>query len=101
MAHLRTALRRATYGYARVHRFDLRLFEEVMEVIHEVLDEVVAESVAQFQEDSLATTRSAREEAEQRRRAGEEARAAAEAERLTLRTVLDSLPVGVWVVDAD
>ena len=101
MGHLRRALLRATYAYGQAQGFGLGTLEDAVEAIHDVLDEAVAESVAQFQEDSLATTRSAREESEQRRRAGEEAREAAEAERLTLRTLLDSHPVGVWVFEAD
>src|SRR5206468_8608991 len=39
-------------------------------------------------------------EVEQRRRAMEEALVAAEAERSKLRTLLENLPAGVWVVDA-
>jgi PAS domain S-box-containing protein len=101
MSHLRTTLLRATVSYANAHGFDLATVDSMMSAIHDVLDEAIAESVQQFQEDSLATTRSAREDAEERRRAVERARSESEAEKLTLRTILDSLPVGVWVLDGN
>jgi PAS domain S-box-containing protein len=50
---------------------------------------------------SAAETESALTKVGERQRALEAARAAADTERAKLRTLLDNLPVGVWVIDAD
>jgi PAS domain S-box-containing protein len=98
--HLRTALGRATVEYARQHGWDLARLEEVEEAINDVLNEATAESVRQFQEDSREETQAALAEAKKRQAATEEAWFAAHLEKAKLRTILGSLPVAVWMVDA-
>jgi PAS domain S-box-containing protein len=98
---LRGALVQATFAYARDRDFDLPMVEAALAAIDEVLNEAAAESVRQFQEDSRAQAEAHLAEVEARRRAVEEARITAEAERAKLRTLLGNLPVGVWVVAAD
>ena len=98
--HLRTALGRATFEYARQHGWDLARLEEVEEAINDVLNEATAESVRQFQEDSREETQAALAEAKKRQAATEEAWFAADLEKAKLRTILGSLPVAVWMVDA-
>ncbi|HEX8201644.1 MAG TPA: PAS domain S-box protein, partial [Isosphaeraceae bacterium] len=101
LGHLRTALLRATFAYARDHRLGPEALEAAQEAIHDVLNEATAESVRQFQEVSTLETRAVQARFVERSQALEDARITAEAERIKLRTVLDHLPVGVWVVDAE
>jgi signal transduction histidine kinase/ActR/RegA family two-component response regulator len=98
--HLRTALCRATAQYARENDWGLSRLEGAFEAINDVLGEAAAESVRQFQDDSQAQTRMALAEACDRQRAAEQAREIARSEQDKLRTILASLPVAVWVVDA-
>jgi two-component system CheB/CheR fusion protein len=99
--HLRTALTRATADFARKHDWDIASLESANEAINDVLDEATAESVRQFQEDSRAETQKALAEVKRRQSAIEEAWISAKLEKSKLRTILNSLPVGVWVVDAE
>ena len=101
LGHLRAALVRATFDCAREQDLDLDTLESACAVIADVLTEAGTEAVREFQETSAAETEAARAEAEQRRRALEDAWIIAEAERSKLRTLLENLPVGVWVVDAE
>lgn len=101
LGHLRTALVQATFAYARDNDFDLATLEAAHSAIHEVLNEATAESVRQFQEDSEDQTQRALDDLRDRSRAVEVARRAAEAERGKVLALLESLPVGVWVADAD
>jgi PAS domain S-box-containing protein len=94
LGHLRTALTQATFDYARENSFDLSELEPAHAAINDVLNEVTAESVRQFQEDSQV-------QSEHHLASVVEAQGEAERERRKLRSVLDSLPVGVWVADAD
>ncbi|MBX6314069.1 MAG: PAS domain S-box protein [Isosphaeraceae bacterium] len=97
---LRSVLIQATFAYARDRSFDGDVLECVIGAINQVLDEAIAESVGQFHEESQAATQAVLAEAEARRRAVEDARISAEADRRKLRTILESLPIGVWVLDA-
>ncbi len=99
MGHLRSILTHATFEYAQAQGFDLEAVHSICDVINEVLNQASAEAIRQFQEESGQETHSAREEAELRRSAVEEAWIAAEVERSKLRSLLGSLPVGVWVAD--
>jgi two-component system CheB/CheR fusion protein len=93
LAHLRAALLRSTLGFASDKGLEMPRLEVMIRVVNGVLDEAAAESVRQFQEDSQALSRAMLDESESRK-------AAEEAERIKLETMLDNLPVGVWVVDA-
>jgi two-component system CheB/CheR fusion protein len=99
LAHLRTALYRATLDYARDRGWDLARLEGAFEAINEVLSEATAESVRQYQDDSRAEMLTALAESKGRQRAAAAAEARARAEQAKLRTILRSLPAAVWVVD--
>ena len=99
--HLRTALTRATADYARARRWDVGRLQSANEAIHDVLDDASAESARQFQEDSRAEMGAALADVKRRQGAIEDAWITAKLERAKLRTILGSLPVAVWVVDAE
>lgn len=101
LGHLRTALRKATFGFAQEQGFELSQLESTLTALDDVLDEVTADSVSQFQDESHTQIHAALENVKVRGHALEVERSAAEVERTKLRTVLDSLPVGVWVLDAE
>ncbi len=101
LGHLRTALIQATFACARENAFDFDRLESAHLAINDVLNEAAAESVRQFQDDGEDRARATLSEVEHRGRAVEQARSEAEAERIKLRALLESLPVGVWVADAD
>ena len=90
---LRTSLIRSTFDYGLANGFDGRMFEEATVAINEVIDEAASESARQYQEDHHAATLGFLQKMEARE-------AEADAERTQLVTLLDNLPVGVWVVDA-
>jgi PAS domain S-box-containing protein len=94
LGHLRAALLQATFAHARDNGGDLDSLERASAAINEVLDEAVADSVAQYQSESQASARAILAEAERRR-------VAVDAERSKLQTVLNNLPVGVWVLNAE
>lgn len=100
LGHLRTAFVQATFSIAKEQGFSLEMVEAAHTAIHHVLNQAEAESVRQFQEDSHAQNARALEEIHERRNAVEAAHAAAEIEQEKLRALLESLPVGVWVVDS-
>jgi len=100
-SHLRTALSRATADFARQDHWDLARFQVAVEAINDVLDEATAESVRQFQEDGAAENQAALKELKSRQESIEDAWIVAKVEQSKLRTVLDNLPVAVWVVDAE
>ena len=93
LGHLRTSLIRATFEYAQLHHFDARMLEDATVAINEVIDTAAAESARQYQDDNLAATLRILHLSESRE-------ASADSERTQLKTLLDHLPVGVWVVDA-
>ncbi len=100
LGHLRETLMRATLNCAREVEFNLDALEAALAVIDEVVGEAEVEAVRRFQEVSRSETLLARSEADRRQEALEDSWIAAEAERSKLRTILDCLPVGVWVADA-
>ncbi|WP_435022064.1 ATP-binding protein [Tundrisphaera sp. TA3] len=93
LGHLRTSLIRATFDYAQTHGFEGRWLEDATVAINEVIDEAAAESARQYQGDSMAATLRILQQSEARK-------AAADAERTQLKTLLEHLPVGVWVLDS-
>jgi PAS domain S-box-containing protein len=99
--HLRSTLCRSTVEYARENDWTLTRLESAFEAINDVLSEATAESVRQFQEDSRGETRAALSEIKTRQAAIEEAWALTRSEQAKLRTILRSLPMSVWVVDAE
>ncbi len=101
LGHLRTALRSSTASFARENDWDLDRFASALSAIDDVLDEATAESVRQFQEDSQAETQKALDDVQDRQRVVEEAWNSARLERSKLRTIVRSLPLAAWVVDAD
>jgi PAS domain S-box-containing protein len=92
LSQLRKILVQATFAHAKDLGLDLDTIERAIAAIDFVLDEAVAASVLQLQEENQEHTELMLAEVESRR-------AAVDAERSKLRTVLNSLPVGVWVVD--
>ena len=93
LGHLRAALLDATFAHARELASDWESIERAVGAINAVLDDVAAESVAQFQQETRAEAQGLLAEAELRR-------SAVDGERGKLQTVLNNLPVGVWVVNA-
>ena len=98
---LRATLFEATSRFAQTQGWDLSQYETAVSAINDVLDEVCAQSVRQFQEDSSEETMKALAEVKARQEATEEAWLVAYAEKANLRSILHSLPVAVWVLDAD
>lgn len=92
LGHLRTTLIRDTFDFARAHGFDMDRLESTVTAIDEVIDEATAESVRQFDDDNRALGRSMLDTLHQRK-------LAAEAERVRFHTLLNNMPVGVWVCD--
>ena len=101
LGHLRTVLCQATVDFARTASWDISQLEAAYQAIHAGLDDVMAESVRQFQEDSRRETQEALAEVKRRQSALEEAWYTAKIEQSKLQTVLASLPVAVWVSDAE
>jgi PAS domain S-box-containing protein len=94
LAHLRSTLLHATFAHAKAHAYDLESIERATQAINHVLDEAAAESVRQYQENSESQSGAMLLEMERRKES-------VDSERLKLQTVLNSLPVGVWVINAD
>ncbi|CAN5871334.1 hypothetical protein BH23PLA1_BH23PLA1_11230 [soil metagenome] len=94
LTHLRSVLTRATFDCVREQGLSLDDLESAILAISEVLDEAGASAVQQMREAAAAEAAHALAELD----AG---RIAVEAERVKLRTLLESLPVGVWVFDAE
>jgi PAS domain S-box-containing protein len=86
LGHLRSALIQATFAYIRANEPDLDTLETTLTVINEVLNEAAAEAVSHFHAIGVAEHRAVLAEVEM--------------ERAKLRTILDQLPLAVWVVDA-
>ena len=93
LGHLRTALMADFFEFARKGRFDLERIESTAATLNQVIDEALAESVRRFDEDARAGGTRMLE-------AYEERKSAAERRRIQLETLLNHLPVGVWVADA-
>jgi len=101
LGYLRSVLMKSTFRFARDHRFDLDALEAAHEAVNEVLNEAATCAISQFQEESRAETTSALALVDDRRKAVEDARLTAEAERIKLKTILENLPIGVWVMDRE
>jgi PAS domain S-box-containing protein len=93
LGHLRTALLQATFAHVREVPTNLETIERAVAAVSEVIDEAGAESVRQHQEESQAQARAMLVEVERRKESSD-------SERRKLRTMLNNLPVGVWVIDA-
>ena len=93
MGHLRSALLGDFFKYATSHRFDLDQIASTCLSINHVIDEATAESVRQFDEDARQINRGILDALDERK-------VAAEGERIKFQTMLNNLPVGVWVADA-
>ncbi len=94
LGHLRSTLLRATFAHAAKHGHDVESIERAVLAIDQILDETSAESVRQFLDESKSQSLAILDEVERRK-------AAVESERVKLQTVLDNLPVGVWVVNPE
>ena len=101
LGHLHMALIDSTFAFARERDFDLDELEAAQRAINEVLNEALDESARQFTDDDRARQQSAASGMDARRLAVEDARLTAEVERYKLKTLLENLPVGVWVCDAE
>jgi two-component system CheB/CheR fusion protein len=101
LGHLRNTLTRTTFEYARSGALDGDEVEASIAAMHDVLDEAMAESVAQFQEESIDQAKEVLQDVARRQSELAAERVAAEVERIKLKTILASLPVGVWVFDAE
>jgi PAS domain S-box-containing protein len=94
LGHLRSTLIRDFFGFAKVHHFDLARVEAITATINEVFDEATTESVRQFDEDARSLNQSMLDAVDDRKRL-------AEGEQIKLRTLLNNLPLGVWVARSD
>lgn len=94
LAHLRSTLIRDTFTFGIEQGFNLNQVEALVMTIDAVLDESIAESVQQFHESTQSSGRAEIAEVEGRQ-------ATAERERIKLQALVDDLPVGVWVSQAD
>ncbi|WP_435006387.1 PAS domain S-box protein [Tundrisphaera lichenicola] len=94
LGHLRSTLMRATFALARSENYDIDWIEATSRAIDEVIDEATAESVQKFEADSKSRSQSILDEFETRK-------TAAESERIKLETLLNNLPIGVWVAEVD
>ena len=94
LGHLRSTLIRDTFTFGMQQGFDLNQVETLIMTIDGVLDESIAESVQKFHE-------STRLEGQAEIAAVEDRKHQAENERIRLQSLIDDLPVGVWVCQAD
>ncbi len=94
LGHLRSTLIRDTFTFGMQQGFDLNQVETLVMTIDSVLDESIAESVQRFHE---STQREGLAEIA----AVEVRNLQAESERIRLQSLIDDLPVGVWVCQAD
>ena len=94
LAHLRMTLIRDTFAFVRSREQDLDWIEATLTAIDEVIDEAMSDSVRQFDEDARGLSRAMLDTFEERK-------SHAESEQIKLQTMLNNLPVGVWVAEAD
>ncbi len=80
LSFLRSALHRACFQAIRERRLEPDVLETALAAVDEVIDEAIAASVEQFERESVARAHS---------------------ERARQETLLEHLPIGVWVVDAE
>ena len=94
MSHLRSTLVRDTFTFGNDREFDHQQIETLVMTINNVIDEFLAESVQQYLESTKSHGRELIAEVEGRKNA-------AEIERIKQQALIDDLPVGVWVSQAD
>ena len=94
LAHLRATLRRATFEFAASRDLGIAELEPILTVVDEVIDEAIADSTSQHQSEELLRARS-----DDRRSEGLLAEAISD--RARLETLLENLPVPVWVIDLE
>ncbi len=94
LGHLRSTLMRDFFKFARDHDYSLARIESTTEAINQVIDEATTESVRQFNDDSKTLNQSILNASEERKRL-------AEADQIKMQTLLNRLPVGVWVCRSD
>jgi PAS domain S-box-containing protein len=92
LGHLRSTLIRDFFAFARKRDFDLDRIEVTTRAINQVFDEATTDSVRQFDEDSRSLSQAMLD-------AFEERKIEADAERIKYQTLLNNLPLGVWVSD--
>jgi len=94
LGHLRSTLIRDTFTFALDQGFDVNQMETLVTTIDGVIDESIAESVEQYLESTRTHGEALLTEFEVRKNA-------AETERIKLQSLIDDLPVGVWVCQGD
>jgi len=94
LGHLRSILIRDTFNYGIDQGFDLNQVETLVMTIDSVLDESIATSVQQYLDSTKTHGRALIDEVEGRKDT-------AETERIKLQSLIDDLPVGIWVSQAD
>ena len=94
LGHLRSTLIRDTFTFGIDQGFDLNQIETLVMTIDSVVDESVAESVQQYLDSTKSQGQALLTEFEGRKDT-------AETERIRLQSLIDDLPVGVWVCQGD
>ncbi len=94
LGHLRSTLIRDTFTFALEQGFDVNQVETLVTTIDGVIDESIAESVEQYLESTQTHGEALITEFEVRKNT-------AETERIKLQSLIDDLPVGVWVCQRD
>ena len=94
LGHLRSTLIRDTFTYAMEQGFDLNQVESLVMTIDAVIDESIANSVDRYLDSTRNHGRALIAEVEGRKDS-------AENERIKLQSLIDDLPVGIWVCQAD
>ena len=94
MGHFRSTLIRDSFIFGGDRGFDHQQIETLVMTINHVIDEFLAESVQQYLESTKSHGRELIAEVEGRKDA-------AEIERMKQQALIDDLPVGVWVSQAD
>ena len=94
MGHLRSTLIRDTFTFGNDREFDSQQLETLVMTIDNVIDEFLAESVQQYLDSTKSHGRELIAEVEERKDAAEIA-------RIKQQALIDDLPVGLWVAEAD
>ena len=94
LGHLRSTLMKDFFAFARSKNYDFDSIEATTNAINRVFDEAMAESVRQFDDDARSLSQGMLDTFEDRK-------LVAEGERIKLQTLLNNLPVGVWVSSLD
>ena len=94
LGHLRSTLIRDTFTYGIDQGFDLSQVESLVMTIDNVIDESISLSVQEFHDSTKTHGWALISEVEGRKNT-------AETERIKLQSLIDDLPVGIWVCQAD